>query len=649
MGYQRRNMPIDYKRYGQKKKPGWKTRIRARAFLVILVVVAAVLWMVIASRQQKESAMAVLGDHSYEVRKSIYDRSLEPLAVSFELYAAYVKPLEVEDSFKTGEILATILGLDREELVQRLRKEQSFIWLGHRLAKEKVAELVRHNIAGLYFQKAPVRFYPHGETAAQVLGYVKDEQGLDGIELFYDKELRPRIFQGITPDAGNQLFREGSHLVLTLDLKIQTILEKQMALLLDKTQASSVAAMAVDAATGEIVASAQLPSFNPNSFWNAPPQSQKMDMVSRTMNPGGISGILRYGAAIHAGADIRIRPAEDGPVPVIKPLQLKSGTRARAGYWWPWPGGGFISDELAELPDPSIAEEALLGFQRDLGISCADLVDLPAKAASNLEEDPCAGGRLNGVSLLGAFTRLVNGGKVVPLHFLKGSMDDDGGFTARRFSGHGREMPKVSAVLKESFAASAGAEAPFFAAEYLFPLGRDDDFVLESQEGEQTTSVVEGEQTFDGLLVAVAPIKRPQLVLLVSVQNGDFDVKAASPMRRFANAFLEQATREMDSGNVLSDVAGLPDTSQLFKTWQQQQKLVVPGTPLVQPAAGKMPDLLGKSLRKALRQLMACRVEVEIVGAGRVVGQQPEPGRNCGERVQLRLAVQEQVQEGVTP
>ncbi|PLX51353.1 MAG: hypothetical protein C0613_00585 [Desulfobulbaceae bacterium] len=649
MGYQRRNMPIDYKRYGQKKKPGWKTRIRARAFLLILVVGGAVLWMVIAGRQQKESAMAVLGDYSYEVRKSIYDRSLEPLAVSFELYAVYVKPLEVEDSFRTGEILATILDLDREELVKRLRKEQSFIWLGHRVAKEKVAELIRHNIAGLYFQKAPVRFYPHGETAAQVLGYVKDEQGLDGVELFYDKELRPRTIQGITAHAGDQLFREGSHLVLTLDLKIQTILEKQMALLLDKTQASSVAAMAVDPATGEIIASAQLPSFNPNSFWNAPPQSQKMDMVSRTMNPGGISGILRYGAAVHAGVDVRMRSVADEPVPVVKPRQLKSGTRARAGYWWPWPGGGFISDELAELPDPSIAEEALLGFQRDLGISCADLVDLPAKAASNLDEDPCAGGRLNGVSLLGAFARLVNGGKVVPLHFLRGTMDGEGRFAARRFTGNGREMPEVSAVLRESFAASAGAEAPFFAAEYLFPLGRDDDFVLESQEGDQASSVVEGEQTFDGLLVAVAPIKKPQLVLLVSVQNGDFDVRAASPMRRFANTFLEEAAKKMESGNTSSDVAGLPDTSRLFQAWQQQQKLVVTGETLAPTASGKMPDLLGKSLRKALRQLMACRVEVEIVGAGRVVGQQPEPGQECGERVQLRLAVQEQVQEGAKP
>lgn len=639
MGYQRRKGPIDYKGYGQKKKPGRKTRISNAGILLILCAGGLLLWLLTSGEEKKQEATALPGVVSFENRKNIYDRSLEPLAVSFDLYAAYIKPLEVEDSLQTGETLAAILGLDQEQLVKRLRTERSFIWLGHQVPRNKVAELSKLNIAGLFFQKSPVRFYPHNKAAAQVLGYVKDEQGLSGIELFYDKELRGRALAGSGVRSGQQTFDEGKHLVLTLDLKTQTILEKQMALLLDKTQASSVAAMAVDPATGGIMASVQLPSFDPNAFWDATPTSQKMAMVSRAMNPGGISGIFRYGAAVHADRDIRMRTTSYSSATVIKPRLQKSGGRARAGYWWPWPGGGFISDELAELPDPTIAEEELLAFQQDLGISCADQVDMPTKVEAILAGDECGEGRLNGVSILGAFSRLVNGGKPVALHFLKGTIDEGGNFASYAFKAQGREVAKVSAVLQKSFEASAGDNARFFAAEYLFPLPREDDFVVESQEGDPAPQVFRGRQTYDGILVAASPVVHPRLVLLVSVQEGEFELTAASPMRRFGDAFLRLAAKEMASRPKADlAVAALPGNAELFGQWQRLHGARQEAQEKDEKRKGKIPNVVGMSLRKALLQLMPCQVEIDIEGAGRVVSQQPEAGLDCGDRIHIRLA-----------
>ncbi len=640
MGYQRRKGPIDYKGYGKKKKPGRKTQISKTGILLLLIASGLFFWLVIPDQDKKEEDTAVPGIGSFQERKNIYDRFLEPLAVSFDLYAAYIKPLEVEDSSQTGEVLATILELDREQLVKRLRTERSFIWLGHRVPRDKVAELSKLNIAGLYFQKSPVRFYPHNKQAAQVLGYVKDEQGLAGIELFYDKELRGRALAEIDAGTGKKTFDEGKHIVLTLDLKTQTILEKQMALLLDKTQASSVAAMAVDPATGEIMASVQLPSFDPNTFWDATPQSQKMEMVAKIMNPGGISGLFRYGAAVHADKKIGMRDINQPSATVLKPRSQKSGGRSRAGYWWPWPGGGYISSELAELPDPTISEKELLAFQQDLGISCADQIDIPVQGEAILAGKQCGEGGLNGVSILGGFSRLVNGGKPVALHFLKGTVDGAGNFASYEFKTQGRDVAKVSAMLKTSFAASAGDNARFFAAEYLFPLARMDDFVMESQEGDQALKVLKRGQTYDGVFVAASPVDNSRLVLLVSVHDGEFDLSSASPMRRFGDAFLRQTVKDKRQTNE-SDLASyvLPSEAGLLDAWLEKHSEKKDGQQEVKSSrGGKTPNVIGMSLRKAMLALMPCQVEIEIEGAGRVVAQQPQPGQDCGDRILLKLA-----------
>lgn len=638
MGYQRRKGPIDYKSYGHKKKTRRKTRVSKTGILFILLGVALLFWM-LASCEKEEEDVVLPGLATSRQRKNIYDRGLAPLAVTFDLYAVYIKPLEVKDSVQTGETLASILELDRDELVKKLRAERSFVWLGHQVPYDKVAELAKLQIAGLYFQKAPVRYYPHEKTSAQVLGYVKDEQGLAGIELFYDKELRGKDFSKMGGGSTAHPFDNGKHIVLTLDLKTQTILEKQMALLLDKTQARSVAAMAVDPVTGEIVASAQLPSFDPNSFWDATPQSQKMEMVSTAMNTGGISALFRYGAAIHAGKDISTRQADAQPVSVIRPRLQKSGGQARAGYWWSWPGGGFISDELAELPDPTVDEKEVRAFQQDLGISCADQVDMPNQGQDILVSDKCGEGRLNGISVLGAFSRLVNGGKPVTLHFLKGTIGPAGNYESYTFKTKGQDVAKVSAVLEESFAASAGDNARFFAAEYLFPLEKSDVFVVESQQGDQTSEVFKSCQTFNGMFVASSPVDNPKLVLLILVMDGEFDLRAASPMRRVGDAFLREAVKVMaDRGTEDLASVSLPGEMPLLAEWfaHHEKKSVV--EEVAEARVGKIPNVLGLSLRKALLDLMPCKVAIEIDGAGSVVAQEPEPGQECGEKIRLRLA-----------
>jgi cell division protein FtsI (penicillin-binding protein 3) len=240
---------------------------------------------------------------------------------------------------------------------------------------------------------------------------------------------------------------------------------------------------------------------------------------------------------------------------------------------------------------------------------------------------------------LGAFSRLVNGGKPVALHFLKGTVDGLGNFESYEFKAPGREVAKVSAVLGASFAASAGEHARFFAAEYLFPLSPDDDFVVESQEGDQTAEVFKRSQTYDGLLVAAAPATNPRLVLLISVGDGEFELSSASPMRKFGDAFLRLAAKEL-SKRTETDFANyvLPGDDDLLAAWFQQHQQDKEVETVEKAHHVKVPNVVGMSLRKALLELMPCKVEIEIEGAGRVVSQAPEPGQDCGPRVFLKLA-----------
>src|SRR5215813_1889269 len=243
-------------------------------------------------------------------RGTIYDRNGTELAMSIDVDSVFAVPSEIPDQATTAQILGNVLGVDAQDLLARLRSQKNFAWVKRKVDAD-VSERVRAlNLRGIYFQKEPKRFYPKRDLAAQVIGYVgTDDEGLGGLELVYDDDLRgiPGK-QSIEVDARRKWFARverqpdpGQNLVLTVDGTIQYIVEKELEQAMQDTNAESGTVVVQNPRTGEILALANRPTFNPNVFGTVPKESLKNRAVSDVYEPGSVFKTVTYSAAIEQG------------------------------------------------------------------------------------------------------------------------------------------------------------------------------------------------------------------------------------------------------------------------------------------------------------------------------------------------------------
>src|SRR6202140_413472 len=126
-------------------------------------------------------------------RAEIFDRNLNPLAMSVPVDSAFAVPSEISDPDMVARLLAKVLGVSPEEIATRLAGSRSFAWIARKLPPEKVERITAMNLRGIYFQREGGRFYPKRELAAHVLGYEDiDGKGLGGIEYSLDDRKRSK-------------------------------------------------------------------------------------------------------------------------------------------------------------------------------------------------------------------------------------------------------------------------------------------------------------------------------------------------------------------------------------------------------------------------------------------------------------------------
>ncbi len=254
-----------------------------------------------ASRQQQRTIDVTPS------RGIIYDRNGQELAMSLMVDSVFAVPSEIPDQVTTARLLARVMGVDPNELLSRLRSQRNFAWLGRKLDGETSARIRAMNLKGIYFQQEPRRFYPKRELAAQVLGYVGlDDEGLAGIERNFDEELRGTPGKMvISLDARRKSLGSiekapdpGDNVVLTIDEKIQYIVEKELAQAMADTQAQAATAVVQNPKTGEILALANYPTFNPNATREIKPLSLKNRAVSDIYEPGSVFKTVTYSSAL---------------------------------------------------------------------------------------------------------------------------------------------------------------------------------------------------------------------------------------------------------------------------------------------------------------------------------------------------------------
>lgn len=246
-------------------------------------------------------------------RGSILDRNGKILAHSMETNSVYANPREIEDKARASNELAGALGLEVSRVQKALDRDKKFVWIKRDVSKKEVQAVEELNLAGVEIQQESRRSYPCGKLLSHVLGFVDiDEKGLEGVELGFDRELSGRPGYRIITRDGKQraIFNaenpyispvHGNNIILTVDLALQYILEEELDKVFEHRKPLSATAIAMDPATGEILALSNRPTFNPNSFTLSSADQRRNRAVTDSYEPGSIikpivvSGVLQQG------------------------------------------------------------------------------------------------------------------------------------------------------------------------------------------------------------------------------------------------------------------------------------------------------------------------------------------------------------------
>jgi cell division protein FtsI (penicillin-binding protein 3) len=247
-------------------------------------------------------------------RGILYDRNMRELAMTVQVDSIYAVPIEIDDKQGTARTLASIVHHDptdtqttESEIVRRLNEGHGFAWVARRVKPEIATRVKALNLKGVYFQKEFQRFYPNGQVAAQVLGYVGlDDNGLGGLEQKFDTRLHGvpgRVFTAM--DARRRVLgsvehepEPGQSLQLTVDENIQYMAEKALDHVMANTHADNGTVVVQDVHNGQILALAIRPTFDPNDFRHTTTALLKDHAVSDVYEPGSVFKLVTYSAAI---------------------------------------------------------------------------------------------------------------------------------------------------------------------------------------------------------------------------------------------------------------------------------------------------------------------------------------------------------------
>lgn len=236
-------------------------------------------------------------------RGIIFDRNGEKMAATIMSDSVCADPSKINNPGEAAGALASILQTDREALQKKLSGTKNFCWVARRIAPEQATLVQELSIEGIFIVKEPKRFYPSGELAGHLIGFVGlDAAGLEGLELHYDRYLKgtPEKLLWTRDAKGKRLYprvespeaapaKENYNLVLTIDSRIQHLVESQLKMAVKDKGAKGGFAIVMDPRTGEILALANEMGFDPNTFSAVDPATGKNKAITDCFDPGSTS------------------------------------------------------------------------------------------------------------------------------------------------------------------------------------------------------------------------------------------------------------------------------------------------------------------------------------------------------------------------
>jgi len=246
-------------------------------------------------------------------RGRIFDRQGRPLALNRQSISFYAVPGEIKKTKQIARQLSVLLGVSARRLEQRFRSRKAFVWIKRKVPDEVAHKVQALNLAGVHHLQETSRVYPEGRLACHVLGFVgMDNQGLSGVELQFDRVIRGQSgWIRITRDAkGRRLptatrihkqSQPGQDVYLTIDKVIQHIAERELARGMEQSKAKAGSVIVMNPCTGEILALANKPDFDPNHFNRASAVARRNRAICDVYEPGSTFKIITAAAALEEG------------------------------------------------------------------------------------------------------------------------------------------------------------------------------------------------------------------------------------------------------------------------------------------------------------------------------------------------------------
>jgi len=520
------------------------------------------------------------------VRGTVYDRNLKQLAVTMERVSVYVRTREIRSIPETVKLLGSVLSLDEQNLQDELESGPLRIWISEDITQKQEVFLKEKKMPGVYLQKNERRFYPNGFHAAHIIGYVENNIGLAGVEYYFDRLLANRkLEQRNTQKSSADL----TDLALTIDLKIQVILEDLVNKIGSAYGADRVTSYIMESRTGEVVAGAQIPGFDPNSFTGYSKKVLENAFLIPLLIPDKFRLFLRDAALLNANKQAGIAQTSWS----LSPQDLNLGGQLR--LWEKLDLGKRL-----KLDFGSFESEADTWKKRETRV-------FPPKQMFGLAPEYA-----KPLNLLTAFAFLLNGGRSVRP------------FVVKKEAVNGIERDTLSQDeqydLNRLFGSQSNKRAS--GTEYF-----QDEIQVYTSPSNQMSKYT--------MMFARIPAGTSELFMLTVVEsmmsgphkNGE---KTMIPMEQIVDKRVERISVLQQ---VAKSVADVVEPERRSDVNYPLKKDVVTGyysgdNNREKPAhlLGVMPDLQGLSLRKSLRLLQGIRMKITFKGTGRVVLQTPNPG-----------------------
>lgn len=611
-------------------------------------------------------------------RGTIYDRHGAELAVSVDVESVFANPRlmhrENVDIASAATQLSQVLGVDRERILRRLEnRERYFAWIDRHVTPAEAARVRALGIEGVSLTEEARRYYPNRELASHLLGFANiDGVGIEGLELSMEQRLRGSVeaSMAVRDRRGRVVFSDqllddraaqGDDLYLTIDKTIQHVTERELALAVRTSEATAGSVVVMDPETGEILALANYPTFDPNEPSRAAAAHRRNRALTDRFEPGSTVKPFTVGAALAASV---IQPEEQidcghGMLQIgddiirdthvfdmLTPAEVLAhssnigaaniGQRlGRRGLYRSLRRFGF--GEPTELPLPGETGGILRHHSRWYDLDLASISFGQGMSVTT-------------VQLATAMSALANGGRLMQPHILRRVVDGRGQVTEETLPRVRRQVleRRTARLVADMLTAVTGQGGTGTEAAI-------DGYLVAGKTGTaQKADYVHGGYA-DGLYIAsfvgFVPAQDPALVIAVVIDEPIVDhyggTVAGPVFRRIGEAALRHLGVPADTGGeVLAELERSErQRRRALREAGVQPPAAEPAQELVlerQPVDGEVivPDVAGQTPRRALAALHRAGLSFEVEGTGLVVAQSPSPGSIVQRGAAVRLVLE---------